>query len=234
MQIINKKKFVFRAIVFVFAYGLGIYNAGILESIFYYKIKFIRVYHILWAFLMLNMVKVSIPTLNRHISGGKMFAKYFKEDPGYSKDVLYEYIKKNNQRALLVAVLWVMLLFSIGFLYYKNIINKLAIHLIVVLFYFGDIFCINVWCPFRTFIVKSKCCNSCRIFNWGYFMNFSPYIFIPSFWTYSLVAMSLILLVQWEYLHHKYPYRFYEVSNLYLRCSSCLNGKCHYMNTKIL
>ena len=64
-------------------------------------------------------------------------------------------------------------------------------------------------------------------------MMFSPYIFIPTFWTYSLVLLSLVILVQWEYLHHRYPERFSEVSNLNLLCSNCVKAQCRYMGIQI-
>lgn len=229
---INRKKFIFRTIVLLFSFGIALYDIELLKEILYFDLKYFQVYHIIWLFLMLGMLQVFIPYFNNHVSCGKAFAKHFKESTIVcDKEVLKESIRKNNLGAIKSALFWLLLLFIIWVLYYLNIISQTAIHLIVVFFYFSDQFCINIWCPFRVWFIKNKCCNSCRIYNWGHFMMFSPYIFIPSFWTYSLVFMSFLILIQWEYMHYRYPQRFLEISNANLLCSNCLKAKCRYIKS---
>jgi len=87
-----------------------------------------------------------------------------------------------------------------------------------------DEFCATIWCPFQA-IIDNKCCNTCRINNWGYIMAFSPMIFIPSFWTYSILFLSILAIVQWEYLYHRHPERFFELYNAGLMCKNCVK-KC--------
>ncbi len=55
----------------------------------------------------------------------------------------------------------------------------------------------TVFCPFK-WLAGGKCCSTCRINNWGYLMAFSP-SFVQSFLT-SIVALSIIVAIQWEYL----------------------------------
>lgn len=230
MQNINKRKFVFRAFVSIVAFGLAFYDIDLLIKVFYFDLTYFKLYHILWFLLMLGMIQVCIPIFNNHVSCGKMFAKHFKANTTfYDKEALKEHTRRNNLGAVRAGIFWSVLLAVIGLLYFRNLIDKITIHLIVVFFYFSDQFCINIWCPFRSWIVKNKCCNTCRIFNWGHFMIFSPYIFIPTFWTYSLLMMSITILIQWEYMHFKHPYRFSEISNANLQCINCLKAKCRYI-----
>ena len=59
-------------------------------------------------------------------------------------------------------------------------------------------------------------------------MMFTPLIFIPSFYTYSLLILSLMLLLKWELYYHKYPERFSEVTNSNLQCKNCKEKLCHH------
>ena len=80
-------------------------------------------------------------------------------------------------------------------------------------------------------IVRNKCCNECRIYNWGHIMYLTPLIFIKSFWTYSLVVVGIFLFIQWEYMNLKHPERFSPISNKTLRCGNC-NHDCRYNKNK--
>ena len=229
MKDINRKKLILRTIIATITFGLALLNIELLKSVFYLQIYYFKGYQICWFLLIANMILVCIPKFNGNISNGKIFKKYFKENPiVYNKKAVKIYTKESDKKAKKVGLIWAFLIAIIGLLLFKNIINTVTINLIVVFFYFSDQFCINIWCPFRVWIIKNRCCNSCRIYNWGHFMIFSPYIFISSFWTYSLVIMSLFVLLQWEYMHYKYPDRFCEISNLNLQCSHCLKAKCSY------
>ncbi len=217
-----RKKFIFRTIVFLTFLFFYVYDLELLTSITSYSLGFFKVYHVIWLFLMLEMSQVLLPVLNNHISTGKIFARHYKKTKApYDKKALQNYINKYNIRAVWAALFWLALLLFIGIFLYTGKLEVWSIHLIVVFFYFADEFCINIWCPFGAWIVRSKCCNACRIYNWNFFLIYSPYIFICSFWTYSLLLMSLIILLQWEYLHYKNPQRISEISNANLQCSEC-------------
>ncbi|WP_455538917.1 hypothetical protein [Terrisporobacter sp.] len=62
-------------------------------------------------------------------------------------------------------------------------------------------------------------------------MYLTPLIFIKNLWTYSLVAVGIILFIQWEYLNLKHPERFSPISNKTLRCGNCEND-CRYNKCK--
>jgi hypothetical protein len=221
---VNQKKFIFRTIIFLGTLILALYDITVLEDLFFRDIGYLKVYQLLWFFLLAELILFFIPRFSLYLGCGKVYARNYRQ-ADYNKGKLRKYTEKYNRRALLVLFLWLTLLSGIGYLYFKELIAKRHLFLIMIFFYFSDQVCINIWCPFRSWIVRNKCCNACRIYNWGQFMYISPLIFIPSFWTYSLVIVSLLILIQWEYLHYKYPERFSAISNLNLRCTYCLT-KC--------
>jgi hypothetical protein len=82
-----------------------------------------------------------------------------------------------------------------------------------------------IWCPFRL-IMKNKCCTTCRIFNWDHLMMFTPMMFVISFYSLSLLAMSVVAFVVWELCVLIFPERFWEYSNSSLKCSECTDKLC--------
>lgn len=220
----NEKKFVLRTILLVIVLVITLYDITLLETILLAKIGPFLFYQILWFFFMLEMILIFIPSLSQYVGCGKHYAKHYRNTT-YKKYALLAYTKKYNRRALGALLFWLTLLFLFGLIYLAGWISKIGLFILIIFLYFADQFCINVWCPFRSWIVRNKCCNACRIYNWGHIMIFSPLIFIPSFWTWSLVLVALVILIQWEYQHYKYPERFAEISNLNLRCGHC-KSKC--------
>ncbi len=210
---------------------LAIWRPEILVGTFTYPILFFKVYHVIWIMTMWLLLKRMIPQWNSKISMGKIFAKHYPASPAGDpakqekfQTKLTEYTQHMNSGALRTAIYWVLAVIFVGILHYTNVLNRMWVFLTVVFFIFMDQFCVSVWCVFK-WIIGNKCCNTCRINNWGYLMAFSTLIYIPSFWTYSVLVMSIIVVVQWEYLYAKYPERFYELFNTNLQCRNC-DGIC--------
>lgn len=134
----------------------------------------------------------------------------------------------NMSRIIIVAAVWIALTAIIGAMYLLDVIDRDIMMLICLFFSVSDIICILFFCPFQSFIMKNKCCIACRIFNWDYAMMFIPLIFIPGLYSYTLVALSLLLLTLWEIRAHKYPERFSEATNGNLKCISCGEKLCRY------
>ena len=59
-------------------------------------------------------------------------------------------------------------------------------------------------------------------------MMFTPLLFIPSLYTWSLLGLALVLLVIWEGIYHRHPERFYEQTNESLKCVNCPEKLCHH------
>lgn len=224
---INEKKLIFRTIIFLIAFIIYLINHDTIYNLILFDIGFFKIYHILWLFLMVEMLIVLIPKLNNYVSCGKCFNKHFDEIKDYDKDKLNKFKKTYNKRAIFTFFLWILLILIIGLLYSNNFISTAAIYLISLFFYFADQFCVVVWCPFRAWLIRNKCCNSCRIYNWGHFMMFCPLVYVVNFWSYSLLIVSIIIFLYWEFSYNLHPERFSEISNSKLRCSNCVS-KCRY------
>jgi hypothetical protein len=157
----------------------------------------------------------------------KQFARtYMPPDEGYDKTALYEYTLRNNIKSWIVLLAWMSLNGAFALLYIFQLIGPEVLILLSMFFYVADLFCVVIWCPFQTFIMRNLCCVNCRIFNWGYFMMFMPLLFVKSFFTWSLFFTSIIVLIRWEIAYACHPYRFWSGSNTALRCENCKDKMC--------
>ena len=98
--------------------------------------------------------------------------------------------------------------------------------LFVVAFYVCDLICVLVWCPFRVFFMKNRCCTTCRIFNWDHFMMFTPFLFVPGLYSWSLAGLALISMIFWEITVFTHPERFTDQCNDSLKCKNCTDRLC--------
>ena len=183
--------------------------------------------HILWGIWICDMICQLIP-VKAHISIGsqKQFSVLFrpiKEKINYQN--LKKYIADTTKSAYKVMILWIIVNAIIGFLYTTDKINTATVFLISVFFYVCDLICVLIWCPFRL-IMSNKCCTTCRIFNWDHLMMFAPFITVKGFYTYTLVILSIIIWLVWEICVFTYPERFWEKSNMALKCSECTDKLC--------
>ena len=196
--------------------------------------KEFSIFHILWTVWMIDMVQQIIPVKNKVALGSqKLFANRFRpirEKINYK--ALKNYLHTTTGAAYKVMLLWAILIGAIGLLYYTNIINKLWLFMISVLFYVCDLICVLIWCPFRL-IMQNKCCTTCRIFNWDHLMMFSPLIFVGGFFAISLVAVAILAWLIWELCVLIYPERFWEMTNLSLKCCECTDKLCTQYCQKI-
>ena len=183
--------------------------------------------HILWIIWLFDMIQQLIP-VKAHISIGsqKVFSSMFKpikEKINYQN--LKTHIKTTTLSAYKVMIIWILLTSLIVFLYNKAIIDNGIVVLISIFFYVCDLICVLIWCPFR-FIMGNKCCTTCRIFNWDHLMMFSPFIAVKGFYTCSLFIIAVIIWIIWEVCVFIYPERFWENSNMALKCSECTDKLC--------
>ncbi|MBQ7507586.1 MAG: hypothetical protein IJT05_09690 [Lachnospiraceae bacterium] len=132
----------------------------------------------------------------------------------------------DNHATVLVLLVWIVLNGIIGGLYMGGLIDQGILLLISLVFSICDIICILFFCPFQSWFLKNKCCSTCRIYNWDYAMMFTPLFFIPGIYTWSLLMLSVLLLVRWEITVWKCPERFAENTNEYLACKNCNEKLC--------
>jgi hypothetical protein len=74
--------------------------------------------------------------------------------------------------------------------------------------------------------MKNRCCTTCRIFNWDHLMMFSPLFFMGGFYGLSLSILATAAWLVWELCVMMYPERFWDKSNLALKCSQCTDKLC--------
>ena len=183
--------------------------------------------HLLWVIWVIDMFWQIVPIKNKVPLGSqKLFANRFKpirEKINY--EALKNYITETSKAAYKVLILWCALIAAIGILYFCGVINKTGLFMISVLFYVCDLICVLIWCPFRL-MMKTRCCTTCRIFNWDHLMMFSPLIFMGGFYAISLVVLAVLAFLVWEACILLYPERFWDHSNAALKCSECTDKLC--------
>lgn len=136
--------------------------------------------------------------------------------------------KQSWKKTLIVVVFWVALNAVIGTLYFCKVIDEGVLIIISLAYSVCDMICILFFCPFQMWIMKNKCCGTCRMYNWDFVMMFTPLIFIMNFFTWGLVVASLALLLEWEIIYRKHPERFTENTNQSLSCANCKEKLCYH------
>ena len=171
------------------------------------------------------------------VYAAEMICRFFPsrlESPGCQKQFRRNYLPTGESDPVLparrgtvtVALVWITLNTVIAVLYYTHVIDT-GILLLVSLFYgVCDMICILFFCPFQMWFMKNRCCTVCRIYNWDFAMMFTPLLLIPHPYTWSLLAMSLTILLRWEITLRRHPKRFSERTNACLSCKNCDEKLC--------
>ena len=156
------------------------------------------------------------------------------ESPGCQKQFARNYVpaddperaSQGRDSAMLIALIWVVFNGIFGALHMTGVLDDGIMILLCSAYGVCDMICILFFCPFQSWIMKNKCCSSCRIYNWDYAMMFTPLFFVRRFYGWSLLLLSVALLVRWELAYYLYPERFFEQTNAYLRCQNCTEKLC--------
>ncbi|MBP0962729.1 MAG: hypothetical protein J6Q99_00310 [Oscillospiraceae bacterium] len=179
---------------------------------------------VIWIAYAVEMVLRFFPSGMESMGCQKQFRRNYR-----TKLAEGEKVRLNSAKTtFMVAASWIGLNGIIGILYFTHVIDE-GVLLLISLFYGAcDMICILFFCPFQTWMMKNKCCGTCRIYNWDYAMMFTPLVFIPNGYTLSLVALSVLLLVRWELAVWRHPEYFCEASNDSLSCANCSEKLCHH------
>lgn len=177
-----------------------------------------------WLFFLVEVSLRFIPT-KLDTTGSK---KHFKSQ--YVPTGKTEPKHKSWKGAIVIAAVWISVNLTFNLLYLFDVFDQ-GIMILIMLFYsVSDMICVLVYCPFQKHFMKNRCCADCRIYNWDFAMMFSPLVFIPHVFTWSLVALALILLVKWEYTARKRTERFCVNTNACLTCKNCSEKSCSKRN----
>ena len=178
---------------------------------------------VVWIFFTIEMMFRFFPSKMESMGCQKQFKRNYLPKG--------ENIKPTNQSwkvTALVTVVWLALNAIFGILYYTGIFDRGILILIAILYSVCDIICILFFCPFQTWFMKNRCCATCRIYNWDFAMMFTPLVFIPSLYTYSLLGFALLILLRWEITYRRFPERFSTDTNKCLDCSRCEEKLCSH------
>lgn len=229
---VSKMRFIIRSTILIFYLIIFLSDKSLINVILNKELIFnIKTYHLIWMYLIIETLCLIIPSISKHSYSGKLFKKHYIPVGNYDKLKLIEYTYYNNKIAYHVAIWWFLLNINVFLIYYYYNLDTTYVYLVFLIYYWCDMFCINMWCPFNKLFFRNRCCNECRIYNWDHIFYATPLILIKSFWTYSIVGLCLFLFLQWEYMIRKYPERFSPISNKKLRCANC-NNKCRFNKNK--
>ena len=178
---------------------------------------------IVWLFFIIGMALRFFPSKFESMGCQKQFKRNY-EPVGEGN------IPTNQswKRTALVAVAWIALNAIIGVLYFTDVLDKGILVIIALGYSVCDIICILFFCPFQTWFMKNRCCTTCRIYNWDFAMMFTPLVFIPHWYTYSLLGCAIMLLLRWEITYRRHPERFSPSTNKCLDCSTCKEKLCSH------
>ena len=179
---------------------------------------------IIWVVFVVEMILRFFPSNLESMGCQKQFARNYR--PTARKEA--KPVLQSWKTTFAVAAAWFALNGAIGALYFTGIIDKGILLLIALAYSVCDMICILFFCPFQTWFMKNRCCATCRIYNWDFAMMFTPLVFIPGIYTWSLLGIALALLIQWEVLLRRYPERFSEATNQCLSCSECREKLCQH------
>ena len=185
------------------------------------------IFPIIFVYFIIDSLIILLPNTVSYLPTMKFSKKFYVKSPNYNKEKLLNTKKSNNLRALFTFILYFGALTLVGLVYLSyDFLEDIHLYLLFLLINVADYFCILFWCPFKSLILKNTCCYTCRITNWDRFMKSYILIFIPNIFTITLVVISFMIFLIWEYTHQIYPERFYSISNDVLRCNSCNETLC--------
>ena len=222
-------RFFFRLAVLAASIALYIFAPAQLDILRGFScFEHFSVFDLLWLIWEADMVMQLVRCPGFWPLGSQKYMAYaYDPAPNVPEQSLRRYVRRANRGAAGVAAAWGVVVIACGALYFLvDAVDDGMLLLFTVFFFFCDVFCVVVWCPFRALFMKNRCCTVCRIFNWDHIMMFLPLVLIPGFYTWSLVLSSLAVLVVWELSFKKHPERFWDGTNRKLRCAGCTDRLC--------
>lgn len=187
----------------------------------------IKPLHILWLVLAVEMAQKFFPQKITSMGCRKQFKSAYlpsQKRPGALE--IAALIKAENAAAKKVFAVWFGGNAVVAVLYYARVLSESEMVLLSLFYSVCDLLGLLLFCPFQSFILKNRCCVTCRIFNWDSIMMLTPLIFVRNFFSWSLVLVALFLLIRWEVTYRRYPQRFLEESNENLQCRHCHEKIC--------
>lgn len=228
MFIIYFLRFIARGLILLSAVYLYLFHRSMFISVltneFFHRFTPL---HVIWFTLMLGMIAHLLPNTKITMSGLKCQPVTYREpEDGYDKLSLLEYVQAMNIRAWRVLLIWLCFNAVFGILCLSGIISNVELVMLSLCYYVCDLICMLFFCPFQKYMMGNRCCVNCRIFDWGHMMMYTPMIFIPGFFSWSLLFTALFVMIRWELVYARHPERFWRGSNDSIRCENCSDKMC--------
>ncbi len=179
---------------------------------------------IIWVWYFAEMVvRLLIPTNIESMGCEKVFAKKY-----VPSKVEREPKNQSAKTTFTVAAVWIAFNSVFYALNLFGVVDKYFLFMVALGYGVCDIICILFFCPFQTWFMKNRCCTTCRIYNWDFIMLCTPLVLIPSVYSYTLLALAILILARWEITYKRHPERFSERTNEALRCANCTEKLCKH------
>ena len=182
-----------------------------------------------WVILVVEMLYRIFPNKSIALGARKHFSCSYSAASAVQIDVMDKTAMRGllNKGALLSFLSWLLSSAAILFaLYIFELLTPATVLILLLIYAVLDLAFILFFCPFQALFMRNHCCVTCRIYNWDYFMMCAPMILFPSFYSISLVLLSLAVLLRWEIALRKNPHFFIRRTNKNLRCEFCEDKLC--------
>ena len=113
----------------------------------------------IWAVFVVEMILRFFPSKTESMGCQKQFERNFVP----TRDDVP--VKQSGWRTFWVVVSWTVLNGTLGILHLADVLDSGIMVLTALLYSVCDMVCILFFCPFQTWIMKNKCCGTCRIYN---------------------------------------------------------------------
>ena len=183
---------------------------------------------LVWLLLMLAMVRQFFPSRLKSPGSQKIFARRCLPSSG---GVSREEIRRADQGALRVLLVWAAAHAGIFFLYAHQVVGKRFLVCLAGFYGVCDLICVLIFCPFRAWLMHNRCCTTCRIYDWDYLMMCTPLLPVGGWMAISACALAALLFLRWEIVWLRHPERFLESGNEALQCAECQEHLCKYRRT---
>ena len=112
-----------------------------------------------WVVFILEMVYRFFPSKLESPGCQKQFAC------NYKKTGKTDIIIQDNNATVLVLIIWIGFNMIFGGLHMMGILDDGFMFLLCSAYSVCDVICILFFCPFQTWLLKNKCCSTCRIYS---------------------------------------------------------------------
>ena len=190
------------------------------------------VFGVIWIVYVLEMVLRFVPSKIESPGCQKIFAQNYR--PTGARNPMVQPTRKT----ILVALVWCAINAPFVILYALDkfgifpLVDDGIMILLSLAYGICDMICILFFCPFQSWIMKNRCCSTCRIYNWDFIMMFTPMMFLifSPFMPFaiSLVMIAIVLFVVWEINVVRHPERFSDKTNKSIQCRYCNEKLCHH------